>query len=132
MEHALELRDLMLRFYAAVSVGDVDFLEQFLSNQGDVLMFGTDPRDWWVTPTDMRQGLKAQAGAGIRTIDGDPQAYREGTVGWVVDRPKFNLPNETQIPMRWTGVFHQESGEWKLIQGHASCGVHNEAAAKQS
>ena len=56
MEHAPELRELMLRFYAAVSLGDVDFLDQFLSHQGNVLMIGTDPQDWWATPTDMRQG----------------------------------------------------------------------------
>jgi hypothetical protein len=79
----------------------------------------------------MRQGLRAQAQAGIRTIDGDPQAYREGSVGWVMDQPKFHLPNGTQLPMRWTGVFHQENGAWKLVQGHASFGVPNEIAAKR-
>ena len=46
-------------------------------------------------------------------------------VGWVADRPKFVLADGTEASFRWTAVFHQDGGEWKMIQGHASLGVPN-------
>lgn len=130
MERAPELKDLLLHFYAAAARGDVAFMEQVLSQQGDVLLIGTDPNEWWATAATIRQSLTAQAQAGIRITAGDPQAYREGAVGWVADRAKLHLPNGTEVPFRWTGVFHQEAGEWKLVQGHGSFGVPNEQVGR--
>jgi len=126
MEQSPELKALMLRFYEAVSRGDAAFMERFLSKHGDVLVIGTDPNEWWADPTTITQTLQAQAQAGIQAVAGDLHAYREGSVGWVADRAKFVLPDGTEAPFRWTAVFHQEDGEWKLVQGHASVGVPNE------
>ena len=125
MEPCPELKDHMLRYYEAVTRGDRAFLDQFLSQHGNVLLIGTDPTEWWATPATIRQSLTAQAQAGIRIIAGDPQAYREGTVAWVADRARLHLPNGTEVPWRWTGVFHQEEGGWKLVQGHGSVGIPN-------
>jgi ketosteroid isomerase-like protein len=128
MERSSELKDLMLRFYEAVSTGDLAFMNRMLSSQHEVLLVGTDPSEWWTDPATVTQTLKAQAQAGIKAVPGELLAYREGTVGWVADRAKFVLPDGTEAPFRWTGVFHQEGGEWKLIQGHASVGVPNQEA----
>ncbi len=125
MEQSSELKDLMLRFYEAVSRVDVAFMERFISNQGDVLMIGTDPNEWWTDTATIIKALKAQAQAGIQGVPGDLKAYREGSVGWVADYGKFVLPDSKEAPFRFTCVFHQEDGEWKLIQGHASIGVPN-------
>ena len=57
---------------------------------------------------------------------GEIKAYEEGSVGWGIARPTFILPNGKQIPFRWSAVFHQEDGEWKMVQFHASVGVPNE------
>ena len=126
MEHSPELKDRMLRSYEAVSQGDIAFMERFLSNQGDVLIIGTDPNEWWTDPATIIELLKAQTQAGIRVVPGDIQAYREGSVGWVADRGKFVLPDGTEVPVRLTAVFRQENGEWKLVQEHASVGVPNQ------
>lgn len=128
MQQSQELKDLMSRFYEAVSQGDVAFMERFISRQDDVLMIGTDPNEWWADSATITQTIKAQAQAGIQVVADDTQAYREGSVGWVADRLRFVLPDGTEVGFRWTAVFRQEDGEWKLVQGHASIGVPNEEA----
>jgi hypothetical protein len=55
---------------------------------------------------------------------GDPQAYAEGSVGWVADRPVLHVLGQ-EIPIRWTVIFHREAGEWKIIQEHMSVGAPN-------
>lgn len=125
MEHSPELKAVMLRYYEAMSQGDVGFMDRILSSQREVLMIGTDPNEWWVDPATINQTLKAQAQAGIKVLSGDLFAYREGAVGWVADRGKFVLPDCTEASFRWTAVFLQEGDEWRLVQGHASIGVPN-------
>ena len=63
--------------------------------------------------------------AGVTFIPGDLQCYREGSVGWTADRPTLRLPGGAEIPLRMTTVFHQEGGEWKMVQFHTSIGVPN-------
>ncbi len=126
MEQAPDLTALMHRFYAAVSQGDVAFMEQFISQHEEVLMIGTDPNEWWADAPTIIRTLQAQAQAGIQAVPGELQAYRHGAVGWVADRGTFVLPDGSAAPFRWTAVFLQEDGDWKLVQGHASVGVPNE------
>ena len=63
---------------------------------------------------------------GFLIIDGAPEAYSEGSVGWVADHPKFKLADGTEIPLRLTAVFHKENNDWKFVQWHFSVGVPNE------
>jgi ketosteroid isomerase-like protein len=53
-------------------------------------------------------------------------AFVEGTVGWASSRFRWMSKDGSEIPMRWTAVFHREDGEWKMVQVHASVGVPNE------
>lgn len=129
MESSTELRDLMLRFYQALTAGDTSFAEQFISHQPGVLNIGTDPKEWWAGYDTFVQVAKAQfeeMGGSTRITGADPQAYREGSVGWVADQPTFELSDGTTLPFRLTAVFHQEDGGWKLVQAHYSIGVPNE------
>jgi ketosteroid isomerase-like protein len=69
---------------------------------------------------------------GIQVKAGDLNAFVEGNVGWVADRPTLRLPNGQAMPSRGTAVFHKEDGEWKIVQYHASIGVSNvEAVGKE-
>jgi len=129
MESSTELRDLVLRSYQSLTAGDRSFLEQIISHQPGVLNIGTDPKEWWSGYDTFLQVAVAQfqeMGGSSRIVGADPQAYHEGSVGWVADRPSFELPDGTQLPFRMTGVFHQEDGAWKLVQSHYSIGVSNE------
>ncbi len=68
---------------------------------------------------------------GFVLTDANPQAYSEGTVGWVADYPKLRLPDGTEIPFRITTVYPKENGAWKMVQWHGSIGVPNEEMVGQ-
>ena len=130
MEQYGELRDLTRRYYEAVARGDAALLKRLVSRREGAQFIGTDPDEWWEGSESFLRALRAQAealGGNVQIVPGQLQAYREGTLGWVVDRgATFRLPGGTDIPCRHTLVFHQEYGEWKLVHQHASIGVRNE------
>ena len=131
MERSPELRDLTLRAYEAMSRGDAGFFEQVTSRQEGLLAIGTDPEEWWDSYDRLARAFRAQfeeIGGGFPVSGGDPQAYQEGSVGWVADRATFNLPGGADVPFRLTMVWHQEGGDWKIVQWHISLGVANEEA----
>jgi hypothetical protein len=131
MEHSDELKDLTVRFYEAAAAGDLSFLERYVSRQEGAVFVGTDPGEWWEGFETLREALRAQSeamgGSGLQIVAGQLQAYREGSVGWSIDRDaSFRLPDGTEVPFRNSTVFLQEDGEWKLIHTHTSIGVRNE------
>jgi len=66
-----------------------------------------------------------QGGTTKPTIASDLHAFAEGTVGWASERRTSQLPNGKEISIRETFVFHQEEGEWKIVQLHVSLGIPN-------
>ena len=72
------------------------------------------PDEWWEGFEAIREAMRAQSEAmeWMRIVAGELRAYREGEVGWVVDRDaSFRLPDGTQIPFRNSVVFRREDGE---------------------
>jgi ketosteroid isomerase-like protein len=133
MERSDELRDLVLRFYDALATGDVAFFDRHLSRDAEVRGIGTDSQEWW-SGARVAEVFKEQIeamGGGMPVKPGDPEAYVEGSVGWVADRGTLVLPDGTELPLRFTGVAHREEGEWKFVQSHGSFGVPNEDAIGQ-
>ena len=131
MERSDELKQAVLRFYEAIAQGDLAHMERLCSRHEGVVMFGTDPQEHWTDHAMILRAFRAQAqemGGGLPLRAGTPQAFAEGTVGWVDDQPTFDRP---PFPIRFTAVFHQEEGEWKLVQGHLSIGVSNQEAFGQ-
>ena len=131
MEPSEELSDLTLRFYKASETGDLSFFDRHLSPQEGAQFIGTDSNEWWEPLEALREAARTQSeaieGGGLEIVGGQPQAYSEGSVGWVIDRnASFRLADSTQIPFRNTGVFRREDGEWKLVHGHTSIGVRME------
>jgi hypothetical protein len=129
VEHSDELRDLTLRLYEAEATGDLSFIDRHVSRQEGAVYIGSDPNEWWEGFEAFVEAMRAQSEAmgEMQIVAGQLQAYREGSVGWSIDRDAlFRLPDGTEIPFRNTCVFVQEDGEWKLIHGHTSIGVGNE------
>jgi SnoaL-like domain len=129
LEHSDELRDLTLRLYEAEATGDLAFIERHFSRQEGAVYVGSDPGEWWEGFEAFVEAMRAQSEAmgEMQIVSGQLQAYREGSVGWSIDRDAlFRLPDGTEIPFRNTCVFVEEDGEWKLIHGHTSIGVRNE------
>lgn len=128
IQPSTELKELMMRWYASFSSGDIDVIEEIFSHDPAFLTIGTDPDEWLMGFDAIAPIYRAQIGAvgGVQIEAGDMLAYSSGDVGWVADRPLIKLPDGTAIPMRSTLVFQRENGAWKLIQQHNSVGVSNE------
>jgi hypothetical protein len=128
MQQAPELTGVVMRFYEAISRGDVAVMDQMASREPGLVFIGTDPDEWFEDVASVRRMLEAQAGAGVTVVSGDIRAFREGSIGWIADRGMFRLADGTEVPFRLTAVFREEDGAWKLVQEHASFGVSNEEA----
>jgi ketosteroid isomerase-like protein len=128
MERSDELRELFLRWYGALANGDVAFVERHISRDRGLRAIGSDPEEWW-SGAQVVEVIKEQIaamGGSMPMKPGDPEAYVEGSVGWVADQGTLTLPDGGQLPFRVTGVVHRENGEWRFVQTHASIGVANE------
>jgi hypothetical protein len=129
MEAAPDLRDVVVESFAAYSAGDLTFLESHISRQPGTHALGADPSEWWPDAAAILKSAEAEVSDGIRFVPDDIQAWREGSVGWVVaPDARFQLPDGREGPLRYTGVYHLEEGAWRLVQGHWSIGVSNDVA----
>jgi len=130
MESSAELADVIRGWFASVERADGLWLDRHLSRSPSLRIVGTDPAEWLQGESAVNL-LKADLevlGGKAKIRVNEFEAYREGSVGWGVARPTITLPDGTQVSPRWSGVFHQEDGEWKALQVHASIAISNEAA----
>jgi SnoaL-like protein len=128
MERSDELRDLMLQFYEALTNGDESFFDRHFSKSQDTRGIGTDPDEWWSGP-QLVQVWKEQIaalGGSMPITPGDLEAFADGDVGWIADRPTLDLGDGDPVAIRYTAVFVREDDEWKLVQSHGSIGLANE------
>src|SRR5215469_619011 len=100
MEQSAELREL----YNQLVRGDLRNtpFDQLTSTRPAVSIIGTDPTEWSTDRAAIVQAMDAQRQAsdqGVQTIPTDPQAWAEGDLGWVVDRPRLRLPNGTEVQL---------------------------------
>jgi hypothetical protein len=124
MEAAPDLRDAVVTSFATFSAGDLAAFLDHLSRQPGTHVLGTDAGEWWADPAALRQG--GQDSLGLTVLPGQLQAWREGSVGWVVSPDaRFRRADGGEVPVRYTGVYRLEDGEWRLVQGHWSIGVPN-------
>jgi len=130
MERNADLARQLSGLYEVFNTGDASKIDEFLSSEADILGVGTDPREWWAGSDAFRQAFNTQPAemhaAGLRFESADLQAFSEGSVGWFADQPTLKLPDGGGVPMRLTGVCHQEDGNWKMVQFHLSIGAMNE------
>jgi ketosteroid isomerase-like protein len=130
MESSAELKSAVLRLYEAMAAGDPGAIGRFFSRASGVLAIGSDPAEWWAGHDAIAQAFAAQLGetGAHRIVPGELSAWVEGTVGWAVDRRRKQMPDGKELTIRETTVWHEEDGEWKIVQFHASLAVSNEEA----
>ena len=128
MQPDLDLKKLIVKCFETLSSGDITYFEGHLSRQDAVVAIGTDAHEWWTGYDAILNVFKSEMEnlAGVSLVTGDPQAYSDGNVGWVVDKSKFKLPDGKEVPFRLTCVFRKEDDAWKMVLWHASVGVPNE------
>ena len=63
---------------------------------------------------------------GLQLLADAPQAYRDGSIGWVAGQPILKFSDGTEMLVRLTAVFQMEENGWKIVQWHFSMGIPNE------
>jgi SnoaL-like protein len=127
MERSAELQDIILAAFEDYSSDNSSSIERHTSRQAGVRLIGTDPNEWF-EGEQAAEVLKREAqdpSFRVSSLD-DLEVFVEGSVGWASGRPTWMLEDGTEIPSRWTAVFHKEDGEWKMVQAHTSVGVPDE------
>ena len=127
MERSAELQDIILAAFEDYSSDNASVIERHTSRQIGVRLIGTDPNEWF-EGEQAAEVLKREAqdpSFRVSSLD-ELEVFAEGSVGWASVRPTWMLEDGTEIPSRWTAVFHQEDGEWKMVQAHTSVGVPDE------
>lgn len=127
MERSAELQDIIFAAFEDYSSDNASTIERHTSRQAEVRLIGTDPNEWF-EGEQAAKVLKREAqdpGFRVSSLD-ELDVFVEGSVGWASGRPMWMLEDGREIPSRWTAVFHQEDGEWKMVQAHTSVGVPDE------
>lgn len=130
MDQSPEVEDAYVQLLAAMSGGDAAAFTALFSRQPGALFFGTSPEEWIAGPSaigEFAEGmLPALQRAGLTLEPGHPQAFREGSVGWVADRLTIRAASGHAQELRVIVVFRQEDGRWKAVLYGHSLGVPDE------
>jgi hypothetical protein len=126
MEEASDLTQTWHRFCDRISAGDVDSFDDLVSREATVVI-GTAPGEWVDDRERMRFGFETE---GIELTPADPVAWAEGSLGFVLDRPQFRLPDGSLIDARVTAVLRLEDEVWRVVHSHFSVGVPDEEVAR--
>lgn len=117
-----EVKKLILDWYNQIASGEMAVAaEYFLSQDQSFLAVGTDVTEWYKDRDELIKAYGKAATLGKPEINVKQiEAYREGSVGWVVDTVILKRPGKSEIPMRHTFILHQENSEWKVVHAHYS------------
>lgn len=127
IERSPEIEHFLHKLVEAFEERDVAFYERTISREAGALDIATDPDEWaegYDKIVELERQMMEEGSQVWHVRLDDVTAYREGSVGWGAGRGFLQVEG-AEVPYRWTGVVHQEDGEWKAIQLHASIGVPN-------
>ena len=130
MQQSTELRDVITGWFKAAAEGDVSWRDRHVSNHPSLRIVGTDPEEWLQGEPAFAflRNEAATVGGRVKVKVLEVEAYVEGSVGWGLALPEITLQDGRKVTPRWSAVFHQEDGSWRMVQLHASIAVGNEAA----
>jgi uncharacterized protein (TIGR02246 family) len=120
-----EIRKVFDEMLEAQNAGDAVRLRSMLSERPDAVHIGTDAEEWWTSKQVLDATAAAGGGDDIRAVADDIDIHVQGDIAWVEGRGRFTHAGGGERPVRMTGVFVREDGQWKVVQSHASIGVPN-------
>jgi hypothetical protein len=127
-EHSGEIEQVLRGIFDALACSDVDEIGRRTSRDPCVVAIGSDPSEWVEGYEEyMRLFRESTPDSALGVTAGldNVHGFQEGGVGWAAGRGYFEIEG-TRVPVRFTVVLHQEDGEWKAVQAHASIGVPND------
>lgn len=119
--------DALATFFARNASGDVSTFDEVVSREEVVLAIGSAAREWFAGQEAVRGAYGLE---GVLIDPGEIEAWENGDTGWAVARPLFSIPDGPSFRLRFTAVFVQERGGWKLIHLHGSYPVPDEVAVE--
>lgn len=127
-ESSVEIEQVLRDVVEAIANSDLDEIGRRTSRDPCAVAIGSDPAEWSEGYDEIMRLMRdstPDAEIGITAGLDDVKAFAEGTVGWAAGHGYFEIGGK-RIPVRITAVVHQEDGEWKMVQTHASIGVPND------
>jgi ketosteroid isomerase-like protein len=127
-ESSVEIEQVLRDVVKAIANSDLDEIGRRTSRDPCAVAIGSDPGEWTEGHDEIMRLMRdstPDAEVGITAGLDDVKAFAEGTVGWAAGHGYFEIGGK-RVPVRITAVVHQENGEWKMVQTHASIGVPNE------
>ncbi|MBV8432181.1 MAG: nuclear transport factor 2 family protein [Solirubrobacterales bacterium] len=128
VERSPELEQRLRDMLEALSRSDVETIGRQTSQDDCTVGIGSDAEEWAEGYDQLMaiwQESTPDANLGVKVGLDELKAYQEGSVGWAAGRGYFELDGK-RVPVRMTAVLHQEDGDWKAVQTHASIGVPND------
>jgi len=127
-ERSAEIEQVLRITFDALARSDVDEIGRRTSRDPCVVAIGSDPGEsveGYEQYMQLFRESTPDSELGVTAGLDDVQAFEEGSVGWATGRGYFEL-ERNRVPVRFTAVLHQEDGQWKAVQAHASIGVPND------
>jgi hypothetical protein len=127
-EPAPEIEQILRETIDAMTRSDLETIERRMSREPSLVSIGSDPGEWAEGHDQVMRLWRdstPEGDLGVSAGLDDVKAFREGSVGWGAARGYFEMSGQ-RVKVRMTIVLHEEEGEWKTVQAHASIGVPNE------
>jgi ketosteroid isomerase-like protein len=127
-EPSPEIEKVLHDTLAAMTRSDVEAIARRTSQDACVIAIGSDPAEWAEGHDDVMrvwEDSTPEGELGVKAGLDDVKAFSEGSVGWAAGHGYFELEGK-RVAVRMTAVLHQEDGDWKTVQSHASIGVPND------
>jgi class 3 adenylate cyclase len=130
MEPAPELAPFMDRMYRSFDTFDADTFIDGVSRQPGTMVIGTALGEWWVGFEAICAMIRVQFSEmpPVHFEVEETDAWKEGTVGWVVSRALMVIEGMPSITTRSTLVLREEGAHWRIVHWHISMPVSNEDA----
>ena len=127
-ERSPEIEQVLRDMLDAMARSDIDRIGRHTSHDACVVAIGSDASEWgegYDEITRLFRESTPEGELGVTVGLDDVTAFREGGIGWAAGRGFFEMEGK-RVPVRLTAVLHQEEGEWKAVQSHASIAVPND------
>lgn len=127
-ERSPEIEQVLREAVGAMASSNADEVGRRTSRDPCVISIGTDAREWaegYDQIMELFRESTPEGELGVTVGLDDVSAFRDRNVGWAAGHGHFELQGK-RVPVRITAVMHEEDGDWKIVQGHASIGVPNE------
>jgi hypothetical protein len=119
MRESQAVKDAWLRFCQGISTGAIEQFDDIVSPEANAII-GTAPGEMVTERAAMRFGFETE---GVTLESRKAHGYEEGSLGWVVDEPRFGFPDGSSFDCRTTAVLRNEGDTWRLVHAHFSVGV---------